>query len=73
MGPLDQRAEDRVDLGGVGARDEDDVAGFLDLAHGARGRGGAQGAVHRRDRGGVAEPGAVIHVVGAERGRGPSA
>ncbi len=64
---LDQRAEHRVRLGGVGARDEDDVARLLDLAHRPRGRRRAHGAAHRRHRARVAEPGAVIDVVRAER------
>ena len=65
-GPLDQRAEHRVVLGDVRAGDEDDVARLLDLAHRARGRRGAEGAAHRGHGGRVAEPGAVVHVVGAE-------
>ncbi len=67
-GPLDQGTEDRMRLGGVGAGDEDDVAGFLDLPHRPRRRGGVQGAVHSRHRGRVAEPGAVVHAVGSESG-----
>ena len=72
-GPLDQGTEDRMRLGGVGAGDEDDVAGFLDLSHRARRGGGVERPVHGRHRGRVAEAGAVVHAVGPECGRGPFA
>ncbi len=63
---LDRGTEDGVVLGDVGAAHEDDVARLLDFPHRAGGGGGAEGAAHGRHRGGVAEAGAVVHVVGAE-------
>ncbi len=45
---LDQRTEDGMGLGGVGARDEDDVARLLDLPHRARGRRGVERPLHGR-------------------------
>src|SRR5438128_11620361 len=68
VGPLDGGAEHGVRLGGVRAGDEDDVGGVLHLAHRARRRRGVERALHRRDRRGVAQPGAVVDVVSAEPG-----
>ena len=64
---LDRRAEHGVGFGRVGAGDEDDVRGVLHLAHRAGGRRGVERPLHRRDRGRMAQPGAVVDVVGAER------
>ncbi len=66
QGPLDRRPEDRVALRGVRPEEEDHLGLLLYLAHRPRGRAGGQGALHRAHRGGVAETGAVINVVGAE-------
>ena len=62
---LEEGGGDRVVLGGVGADDDDDVGV---LARGERGgdRAGADAFEQRRDRGGVTQPRAVVHVVGAE-------
>ena len=56
---------DRVVLGRVGADDDGDI-GVLDLVEGRRHGAGADILHQRRDRGGVAEPGAVVDVVVAE-------
>ena len=64
---LDRRAEHGVRFGRVGAGDEDDVRGVLHLAHRAGGRRRVERPLHRRDRGRMAQPGAVVDVVGAER------
>src|SRR5207247_9459734 len=45
-----------------------DALPIFHLAHRARRRRGVERALHRRDRRGVAQPGAVVDVVGAERG-----
>ena len=60
-------AEDRVRLGRVGAGDEDTV-GVADVADGVRHGGAAERHVQPGDRAGVAEAGAVVHVVGADAG-----
>src|ERR1041385_336954 len=63
---LQRRAEHGVRLGRVRAGDEDDVAGLFDFPHrSGRGRG-VDRALHGGDGRGVAEPGAVVDVVGAE-------
>jgi len=64
---LDRRAEHRVRLRRVGARNEDHVRGVLHFAHRARRRRGVQRPLHRRDRSGVTQTCAMVDVVGPER------
>ena len=66
-GLLEERARDRVVRGRVRPGDDHDVG----VGHVAVGRGhrtGADALEQRRDRRGVAQPGAVVDVVGAEAG-----
>ena len=48
------------------------TSAFLDRGEGRGHRAGADGLHQRRHRGGVAQPGAVVDVVGAEAGAGPA-
>ena len=64
---LEEGRGDRMVLGRVGADDDDDV-GVLALVEGRGHRGRADAFEQRRHRRGVAEPRAVVDVVGAEAG-----
>ena len=64
---LEEGRGDRMVLGRVGADDDDDV-GVLALVEGRGHRGRADAFQQRRHRRGVAEPRAVVDVVGAEAG-----
>ena len=66
-GLLEEGRGDRMVLGRVGADDDDEV-GVLALVEGRGHRGRADAFQQRRHRRGVAEPRAVIDVVGAEAG-----
>ena len=57
----------RMVLGRVGADDDNDI-GILHLVEGGRHRSRADAFQQRRHRGGVAEPRAMIDIVGAEAG-----
>ena len=64
---LEEGRGDRMVLGRVGA-DHDDEVGVLALVEGRRHRRGADAFEQRRHRRGVAQPRAVIDIVGAEAG-----
>ena len=64
---LEEGRRDRMVLRRVGADHDDDV-GVLALVEGRGHRGGADAFQQRRDRGGVAQPRAVVDIVGAEAG-----
>src|SRR5579864_3087237 len=66
-GLLEERGSDRVVRGRVAAGDDRDP-GVLDVAEGRRDRAGSDALEQRRHAGGVAQPGAVVHVVGVEAG-----
>jgi len=64
-GLVDLAHEDGVALGGVGA-DEEDAVRAGQVRDGIRHGAAAEGLEHAHRGGGVAEPGAVVHVVGPE-------
>src|SRR5581483_4409527 len=64
---LEEGGGDRVVLGRIGADDDDDV-GVLALVEGRRHRARADAFQERRHRRGVAQPRAVVDIVGAEAG-----
>ena len=64
---LEEGGGDRMVLGRVGADDDDEV-GILALVEGRGHRRRADAFQQRRDRGGVAQPRAVVDIVGAEAG-----
>ena len=66
-GVLDERCRDRMVHRRIGADDEDDL-GIGDIAHLIRHRPRVDAFHQRGHARGVAEAGAVVHVVGSEPG-----